>query len=207
MAVTSSKISKTGEHILTASMPVGITCRKNVPCYTCRECYGLCGNMAFPVYKKSMMNNLKLYKENPVGYYKEIDTALTITSYKYFRWFVTGDIVDKKFLSEIMVKLAEAHPEVKFLCFTKKYELVNEYLNKGNEIPSNLTIVFSSWGSLMPRNYHNLPVSYVRFKDECRNVNIPKDAFECRGKCEKCLCVGEGCWNLKSGQSVVFKKH
>ena len=29
MAVTSSKISKTGEHILTASMPVGITCRKN----------------------------------------------------------------------------------------------------------------------------------------------------------------------------------
>ena len=84
MAVTSSKISKTGEHILTASMPVGITCRKNAPCYTCRECYGLCGNMAFPVYKKSMINNLKLYKENPVGYYKEIDTALTITSYKYF---------------------------------------------------------------------------------------------------------------------------
>lgn len=28
MAVTSNKISKTGEHILTASMPVGITCRK-----------------------------------------------------------------------------------------------------------------------------------------------------------------------------------
>lgn len=67
-----------------------------------------------------MMSNLKLYKENPVGYYKEIDTALTITAYKYFRWFVTGDIVDKKFLSEIMIKLAKAHPEVKVSVFHKE---------------------------------------------------------------------------------------
>lgn len=204
MKVTSNKVSKTGCNILTASFPVGITCRSDAPCI--KDCYGRRGNMIFKNYKNAMQRNLDIYIKSPELYYQCIHLELQMVPYRYFRWFVTGDIPDERFLPQVAVRLAEAHKETKFLMFTKKYELVNEYLDKG-KLPQNLTIVLSAWGNFLPQNPHNLPMSYVRFKDDSMNEKIPLTAKECRGKCEDCLMVQEGCWNLRKGESVVFKKH
>lgn len=208
LKVTSNQVSKTGEYILTASMPVGCTCDVNAPCYQRKECYAMRGNLAFNNYKAKMESNLRLYEEYPDVYVGSIQLELNFIRYKYFRWFVSGDIPDRKFLSDVMIKLARDNPEVKFLAFTKKYRYVNDYLNSGNEIPSNLQIVFSCWGSFHPQsNEYKLPCSYVRYKANSpyvtENEFIPEEAKPCEGKCARCL----KCWNLKKGESVVFNKH
>lgn len=211
MAIVSNNISKTGASILTASFPVGITCRTDAPCLKCTKdgggCYGKRGRLNGRNYKNAMISNLDLYNISPESYYHHIHSMLLMISYKYFRWFVTGDMPDAYFLPNIAVKLAKVHPNTNFLMFTKKYEIVNEYILKGNDIPSNLIIILSCWGDFIPKNPYNLPMSYVEFKDVTRNEHIPNNAKKCEGHCEDCVNTDGGCWNLTSGEAVVFNKH
>ena len=113
-----------------------------------------------------------------------------------------GDIIDEYYL-ENMIKIAKKCKGTKFLAFTKKFELVNEYLNS-HILPNNLKIVFSAWDKTFKvENPHNLPVAYVNFKKEENNPKIPELSIPCSGKCYECLA----CWTLKKGQSVVFNQH
>ena len=82
--------------------------------------------------------------------------------------------------------------------------IVKENRIISKKIPSNFNIVFSSWDrSWKVPNPYNLPVSYVRFKDQTLNPTIPEDAFECTGHCSTCY----KCWHLKNSESVVFHQH
>lgn len=101
-----------------------------------------------------------------------------------------------------MCKLARKHKETHFLCFTKKYELINGYLDTHRK-PSNLVICLSNWGEWKVENPHNLPESYVDFGKG--NEGIPEFAYECSGHCD--TCPGTHCWHMKKGDSVMFHKH
>ena len=126
-----------------------------------------------------------------------------LVSYRYFRYHSSGDIVDEKYF-EGMVRVAKKCKSVKFLCFTKKFEIVNNYLASGEKIPSNLHIVFSAWDKeFKVDNPYNLPMTYVDFKDTSKNPEIPELAIPCIGKCYEC----QACWSLQKGQSVVFHQH
>ena len=103
---------------------------------------------------------------------------------------------------EGMCKVARKNKDTHYLCFTKKYEIINEFLSKGKRIPKNLSIVFSAWSNWIPENPYDLPMTYVYGK-EFNNELIPKDAIPCGGKCENC----QACWALKKGQHVYFLKH
>ena len=125
-----------------------------------------------------------------------------MVSYAYFRWHAAGDFVDKEYF-EGVVKVALDLPNTSFLAFTKKFEIVNEFIHNGGTIPANLHIVFSAWGDdFKVENPYHFPVAYVRFKDS-ENKSIPASASECSGDCTNCL----QCWNIRSGQAVVFNKH
>jgi len=190
---------KLGGKIPQLNMPYGITCRSDAPCF--KECYCTHGNMAFNSVRDSHKNKLELYKENPEAFFKKIDSEMSFTSYKYFRWHSAGDIVDIKYLN-LMCWLARRHKETRFLCFTKKFELVNTYFD-GHKKPENLIIVLSNWGNWRVNNPHNFPESYVDFGrgDEA----IPRFAYVCSGNCGD--CDGQHCWHMKKGDSVVFHKH
>lgn len=121
----------------------------------------------------------------------------------HWRWHSSGDIVDGAYLA-MMCRIAVACPDTKFLCFTKKYELVNEYLDN-NELPENLTIVFSQWGIFTPYNPHNLPIAAVKFKNG--ESNIPANARRCPGYCGDCVFSNGNCWDMKCGESVYFDEH
>ena len=196
----STGISKLGDSIACVNLPVGETCRKDAPCSW--GCYALRGNFAFNNVKASLRNNLKAYEDNPKNFFGVIDAALTVIPYRYFRWHSSGDIPDQQYL-ELMCKLARKHRFTEFLCFTKKYEVVNEYFSKKRK-PSNLVLVLSNWGTWECENPHNFPTSWVRMDDmEC---GIPESAKKCTGYCGKCVTTEHSCWNLKPGQSVWFKK-
>ena len=121
---------------------------------------------------------------------------------RFFRWQVAGDIVNDKYLSG-MIDVAKKCPHCNFLAFTKKYDLVENYLDKGNEFPENLNIVLSGWKDYQPENKHNLPVSQVIFKNE-----EPMDEWKiCGGNCTECACRGIGYWELKKGETIAIYEH
>lgn len=195
--ITTTNI-KLGGSIAQMNMPYALSCRPDAPCF--QDCYCTHGNMAFKKVRESHMKKLELYKDNPKAFFGLLSVELTMVPYRYFRWHSSGDIPDTTYL-DLMCKLARKHKETKFLCFTKKYEMVNEYLDSHRK-PANLVICLSNWGEWRVKNPHNLPTAWVDFGG---TEGIPKKAHECSGNCGD--CENTHCWNMKKGQSVVFHKH
>ena len=196
----STTVSKLGNAIPTVNLPPIVTCRPDAPCF--KDCYARRGNFRYKNVMSSMENNLLAYKENPQLFFTMI--AKVWQNFLRTRWFAAGDIVDMDFLKG-MCWVARKCPNTKILCFTKKYELINQFLDEGHKIPKNFRIVFSRWKDFPCDNKYNLPETWVYFPKGGKDINalIPEDAIPCSGKCSKCAA----CWNLKKGQSVVFKKH
>ena len=193
--------TKLGGHIAQVNMPQGITCAENVPCNKPGICYCTSGNMRFKNVRDSHIKKYELYKANPEGFFEQISNELTLVPYKYFRWHSSGDIVDEQYL-DLMCKLARKHRTTHFLCFTKKYELVNEYLDHHRK-PNNLVLCLSNWGNWKVDNPHHLPESFVNFKKT--KVEIPEFAYECPGSCAD--CPGTHCFHMRKHDSVVFHYH
>lgn len=198
ISITNSKL---GDKIPSLNLPTTV-CRADAPCK--KGCYARKGNWLFPHVVNSLQQNLNEFNENPTKFFNDIIEWLNNddVTFKFFRWFSSGDIVNQTFLNG-MVRVAKKCKNTKFLCFTKKFELVNEYLN-ACELPKNLKIVLSAWDKdFKVDNPHNLPMTYVYFKDASRNADIPEFSIPCQGTCQKC----KACWNLKQGQSVYFNQH
>lgn len=195
--------SKLGYQIPSISLLPQCSCREDAPCK--KGCYGKKGTFLYKNVIESQETNYVIYINNPKKYFDEIITYLNdaLISYKYFRWHTVGDIVDANYFKG-MIRTAQKCKQVKFLCFTKKFDIVNDFLKDGNTIPKNLKIIFSAWNKgFKVDNPYNLPVAYVFFKKETMNPDIPELAIPCGGHCPECLA----CWSLKPGQSVVFNQH
>jgi len=175
------------------SLPAIVTCNSKAPC-TKGGCYALNGAFQYPSVQGAYAKNLNTFKSSPKDYFNAIDAWLHIRKPSIFRFHVSGDIPNKRYLTEMM-KIAAYNPEIKFLAFTKKYALL-----KGISVPKNLSIVASAWtGFDMPA--HDYPIAWL--KDGVEN-RIPKDAIECHGNCETCGM----CWSLKElSKDVYFNKH
>lgn len=196
-AKVSNTNSKLGGQIYSINLPPVVTCRADAPCF--KGCYACKGNWLFPNVKNSLQQNLEAYKNNHKLFFESVAAQTALV--RFCRWHSSGDIVDMQYF-EGMCKVARKNKGTHYLCFTKKYELINEFLSKGKRIPKNLSIVLSAWSNWIPENPYNLPMTYVYGK-EFNNELIPKDAIPCGGKCETC----QACWTLKKGQHVYFLKH
>lgn len=196
-AKVSNTNSKLGGQIYSINLPPVVTCRSDAPCF--KGCYACKGNWLFPNVKNSLQHNLEAYKSNPTLFFESVAAQTALV--RFCRWHSSGDIVDMQYF-EGMCKVARKNKDTHYLCFTKKHEIINEFLSKGKRIPKNLSIVFSAWSNWIPENPYDLPMTYVYGK-EFNNELIPKDAIPCGGKCENC----QACWTLKKGQHVYFLKH
>ena len=194
--------TKLGHQIPSINLPAILTCRHDAPCAK-HNCYATRGNWLYPNVKASLQNNLALFVHNSNEYFNSIIRQLNgLTLYRYVRWHSSGDIVNKDYLMG-MIKVAKKCKNTKFLCFTKKFEIVNEYLEEG-KLPKNLKIIFSAWDKeFKVPNPHNLSVAYVEFRKPEKTPEIPEGAIECVGNCEACV----GCWGLKDGANVIFHEH
>ncbi|MBQ8619108.1 MAG: hypothetical protein IJ418_16550 [Clostridia bacterium] len=196
----SKGVTKLGAAIPSVSLPPVLSCRQDAPCYS--KCYARKGRFAFSHNKSLLQRNLDIWNEDRDSF--ERDVTIAAFHSRFFRWHSAGDIPDEAYL-DMMVRVAKQLTNTKFLCFTKKYEMVNDYLKNHKMFPANLSIVLSAWGSFVPDNPFNLPIAYVRFKHE--QTEIPPSAFQCSNYCGDCVMSGCSCWDLKSGQSVCFNEH
>lgn len=196
---------KTGKGCLTLSFPT-CTCLDCAPCKQSGKCYCLHFPQSSAQVQGAYYKNLRIWNEDPECFEKQLNAIITINGIGLFRYNDCGDIPSESFF-EMMIRVAKAHPEVKFLSYTKKYSIVNNVLDKGCAIPENLTVRFSYWDkNWKVNNPHNLPVAYVDFKDSSMNPAIPQNAFKCKGGKETTCSMCRVCFNKKV-QAVKFLQH
>ena len=191
--------SKLGS-IPSVSLPAGITCRKDCECY--KKCYARRLERMRPSVRNAYQHNLTLLQETPDIYWREVEASIMMS--RFFRFHVSGDIPDNVYFAH-MIEIAERNSHCEILCFTKKYDIVNEYLEFGGKIPKNLHIVFSGWVGLEMDNPYLLPEAHVRYKEG--TTTAKPTAKECGGNCTDCLLTEGGCWSLQSGEQVIFNEH
>lgn len=194
ISLGNSKIGK----IPNISLPPVKSCGN---CSSCaKACYALKAYRMYPAVRAAWDANFALVKTSsldqidnaPMGaaYFASIDAFLARRAPLYFRWHVSGDILDQAYLAAMM-RLAKAHPGTRFLVFTKMHHL--DYSRR----PANLSVVFSMFPT-MPNPRTKVKRAWYQDGTEKR---IPQGAMTCPGSCSSC----KACWT--TSRDVVFNKH
>lgn len=185
-----------------------------LPFLTCpASCASTCGKMCYAAkmaiqhgrgkgatVARSWAKNTAMAIYLPAHFWMDVERA--IMAARFFRFHVSGDILNAAYF-EKMVEIAAHNPHCEIMAFTKKYDIVNAFIDAGGVIPENLHILFSGWENLTPENPHALPETNVF--DETRP---PRDEWKiCGGNCFECACRGVGCWQAKRGDVIAFKAH
>ena len=181
-----------------------------LPFLTCPACCkDTCGAKCYaaklanlrPAVLKSYAINTALAMYAPGEYWKQVNAA--VSAVRYFRFHVSGDIMNTHYFKS-MICAARNNPKTEILVFTKRYDIVNAWIDENGSIPENMHVLFSGWSNLKPENPHNLPETNVI----PRGVNsYPEDWKLCGGNCFNCACRGVGCWQAKPGDTIAFNEH
>jgi hypothetical protein len=191
-------------NIWNISLPPILSCAKKLPCY--KTCYARKAYRLYPGTKKAWDKNFNLYKINPDKYFKLLDEFLQDKQPEYFRFHVSGDIPDQEYFNRMIFDIVMKHKNIKFLIFTKKFNIIKTL----NNPPPNISIILSMWPNLpidkgLQKKY---PVAWMYDKKN-PDPRIPKEnIIKCNSNCQTCNKIGKTCWNLfKLGKDVVFHKH
>lgn len=214
--VTKKGNSKTGSKVGCYNFPVEQSCNHKCECYKSKACYA-CGGFY------QMPDNIYGYAENLAFFLKSDNETfcnvfceeLKKNGNKKFRYFTIGDILNARFF-ECMIENARRMPDVKFWSYTKKYNIVNNWVNvHGIEnFPKNLKIIFSHWmnedGTYFPMdNPHNFPTSeFIPLGKEelAKNVThiCPCSNPDVLATCDIC---DKPCYELNFGESMALLEH
>lgn len=192
--------SKTGPNCYTVSLMPILDCKR---CECSHECYDNRNDCRYPAVVADRAKNSAIHKIDPERYWAEIDAQIKQLFVRELRINVGGDLTDEDF--SYVAKLGRQNKNTMILFFTKNYEGINSFLDH-HRFPKNVRPIMSAWKGVEMNNPHRLPESHVLYEDG--NTTAPMyGAYYCGGNCSECAFKGEGCWNLKKGEHVIFKAH
>ena len=206
--------SKTGEKCVNFNLSIEYTCDHTCECYKNGICYAESGCYMYGSNQALYSENVNFYNNHTSDIFvNAIQIAINTMKYKLFRYFTCGDIPNIRFL-DCMVTIAKNNPDIRFWSYTKKYKLVNAWIDENGPLPENLVIIFSHWmnedGSYFPMdNKHNLPTSeFIPFgreelKDTVTHI-CPCSDPTIKATCATCDCP---CYKLCHGQSMALLEH
>lgn len=198
----SNKNSKTGAACLNIAFPI-CTCREDAPCK--KTCYACKGCQQIAIVQGAYYRNLRLYYDNPDNFFEQVYYKVKFSGLPKVRLFDSGDFPDAEFLDRL-VEVCKKTPNTKWMAFTKKYWIVNGYIDKNGDLPKNLNVMFSAWDIFWEvPNPHGLGIAYVDFNDKRLNPEFPRNAFRCPGRESTCSACG-ACFSKKL-KAVVFHEH
>jgi len=108
-------------------------------CYAMRDAR-LHHNATIPAWTK----NTLLMRKDLAKLMEKLNAFIKKHKVKEWRWQVAGEIESYEYL-EAMNNIAIDNPTVKFGCYTKRFELVQRFLNEHQQFASNLCINISEW--------------------------------------------------------------
>lgn len=221
MRVSISKGNEKLGSIQSVSLPSGVTC---IECGCRKKCYAKRIEQRRKSVREAYKNNLEILNNDPDTYWREVEAAIMMS--RYFRFHVSGDITSPDYF-ERMVDIAKRNTHCEILCFTKKYDIVNDYITESylksiagvtirpqlfnmwmvseSVLPKNLHVIMSGWEGLNMVNPYNLPEAHVRYKNGTTTASA--GAKECSGNCTECALTDVGCWSLKNGEQIIFNEH
>jgi ferredoxin len=179
--------------LLNVSLPPVKACGN---CSACRKsCYALKAWRMYPIVRKHWTSNHRLAVKDRAAYFASIRAQFAAKRLlRFFRWHVSGDILDQAYLDE-MCAIAREFPQISFLAFTKMHAL-----NYGAR-PANLSVVLSMWPTMPMPARQGLPIAWMQDGTETR---VTANALQCPGSCDACGM----CFNLgELNRDVVFAKH
>lgn len=108
-------------------------------CYAVRD-GKLHHNACIPAWSK----NTLIMRNDIESMFTQLKNGLIQKKAKVLRWHSAGEIESFDYLLH-MVKLAVEMPNVQFYCYTKRFDLVSQYLNDFKKFPKNLVVNISVW--------------------------------------------------------------
>ena len=197
LSVCISKGNKKLGDVANVSLLPFVTCPHNVHCKG--VCYAAKLANLRPSVLRAWARNTAILEMCPGYFWQAVELAVSTS--RYFRFHVSGDIPNKEYL-EKMIELARKYTYCEILVFTERHNLVNDWISENGSLPENLHITLSG-GYCAVYNPHNLPVT--RIIDDRHPAE--DDWKICPGNCINCACRGTGCWTLGKGETIAFKKH
>ena len=192
---------KTGVNCWTVSLLPVVDC---VNCSECMwNCYDLKNDLIYPPVIKDRCRNSAIHKADIKRFWEEINMQVKANFVQELRINVGGDLTEEDF--SYVAWLGRENSKTMILFFTKNYKGINKWLDT-NEFPENVRPIMSAWCGMEMENPHNLPCSHVLYEDG-RTTAPEYGATYCSGNCSECAFKGEGCWNLKKGEHVIFRAH
>lgn len=180
-----------------------------LPFLTCpSRCAGTCGAKCYAAklallrysVAKPYAINTAMALHRSEEYWQQVGDAMK--GFRFFRFHVSGDIINSRYFAEL-VKRCEENPHCEVLVFTKRFEIVNAWMDQNGALPQNLHLLFSGWSNLKPENPHGLPETTV-----IERGAEPEETWKlCGGNCFTCGCRGLGCWQAQSGDVIAFHIH
>lgn len=190
--------------IMNISLPPVVTCHN---CKGCKDyCYAVRSYNRLPGTAAAWNENYMLFLTDPDRYFSEISRA--VKTQRFFRWHVSGDIVNIDYLMG-MIRVAAENPKCEFLAFTKAYQTVNAVIAGLADIPSNLHLLFSAAPGVEMPNPYKIPECHINFADPSLNTYSGGAEYEyhCTGNCTECAINGCGCFFLKPGDVTIINQH
>lgn len=206
--------SKTGAGVINVNFPIEYTCDHRCECYKLARCYASGGCYSYSSNQAGYSENFNFWLKSSVTEMSNVfQLAIDATGARLFRYFTCGDIPDGFFL-RAMVKTAQRNPSVKFWAYTKRYGLVNSYIDRGGIIPDNLVIIFSHWmndnGTYFPMDNHTgratsefIPLGKEHLAQTVTHICPCSDP----SVIATCATCDHPCYDLKPGESMALMEH
>lgn len=199
--------------------PAGRTCPGAISsgCDCPLKCYANNDENQYPDVLKRHEENLKLWRENPQEFERQLNEALD--KYEadckrkgtglFARPSQSGDMPDKAY-ARMLIRVFDKHPNIMFFFFTKNYMIWDLI----DELPfwkvKNCNLMLSEWGHLKPtaklREYYSVANAIDIYDlDKTESAGYQ----HCNGNCVTCnICkskTGGDCYFIKHGCRVSFK--
>ena len=180
---------------------------------TCRQkCYAMRMMRFRNNIKVSWERNTQVWNNEPDGYFRQLRQWIDKHNPPYFRFHVGGDIPNIRYFL-FMADLADQTPNTKYLCFTKRYTGMGQYIETMREGLDNVRLLLSAWPFQIPEHEflfnvcahesrkmpNKIAVSWI--DDDPRVDTMAYKPTLCKNNCSIC----HACW--ESDGDIILHKH
>ena len=117
-----------------------------------------------------------------------------------FRFHAHGELINLVHF-ENFVNIARKNPHTNFALWTKRKNIIGEFVNSGGLIPHNLILIYSNPKTNKPLN--KIPLYFDKVFNATESGAVDSHQTECTGKsCMNCLA----CYRKGNNQNIIVEK-
>ena len=156
---------------------------------------------------KSQGGNTLLARHDQARFFADIQRFVDYNMVAAIRVHSSGEFLNYTYFCN-WVEFARKNPDIKFYCYTKRFNFIEKFLDGGNDFPKNFVVNVSIWKNNYSNPY-NLPEFIYNDGTDPELEKLPhcpavdKNGGKTGVTCASCkLCI-----NAKHGQKIAVYAH